>query len=217
MIYVSNISKMVDSLNLKFKELTPVIEKASRKIASDLLFTNKDRVYTLGMDATTKGKIGNYSTKPTLIGAKSFKNISSVNKVFGKRSGLKSGIAVVKTYKKNKTQKALQWRTVGGQHLAILPTGYKGIRDIDGDETKFVNLKRTGKMMRDLQFGKVGNLWCVGFPANYNQNLTYSEMVSHFREKYGKKIWGISISDEKLIDSIIKKYIDNAINQKTTK
>jgi hypothetical protein len=203
MIYVSNISKMVDSLNLKFKELKPIIAKASREIASDLMFANKNRVYTQG-ESVEGARIGNYSTKPILIGESSFRTKSVAKKAFSliKKEG-KRASKIVKG--------ASKWVTINKNgnniHLAVLATGYKGIRGFDGDEIGFVNLKRTGKMFKDLQMMKSGNDWVIGFPANYNKSLSYSDMVSHFRDKYGKQIWGVSKSDEKQIDEVLKKYL----------
>jgi len=211
MIYVSNISKVVEGLNMKFKDLAIVIDKASKEIATSLEFANKSRVYTEGIDATGLSMIGKYSTKPILVGASSFKNKSSVNKVFGQR-----GVYSIKSHQKVKKGMGLKWvrtKTDPRHSLAVLPGGYKQIRDIDGDETSFVNLKRTGKMMKDLQIGKIGDCWCVGFPFAYSQHLTYNTMVAYFREKYGKKIWGVSQYDEIKIQSILKRYLDTAMQK----
>jgi hypothetical protein len=194
MIYVSNISEVLTKLGAQLSNID--LDKAMREIASDVMFSNMNRVYTIGQNLSESGRIGTYSTKNILIGATSFRKKSSVNKVFTKK-GL-----------------GLEWvRTKGNPRhsLAILPGGYKEIRNIDGDETNFVNLKRTGKMMKDLSFQKVGGVWCIGFPANYNSKLSYSEMVEHFRHKYKQPIWGVSQSDEKKIEEVILRYVKKAL------
>ena len=161
MIYESNMQQVILDISTKLKRLTPVLhDKCTREIATDLMFANKRRVYTEGEDVDG-GKIGKYSTKPTLVGAKSFIKKASVNKVFGKGKN-----------------KKLQWRTVNGHRLAILPGGYKQIRQIEGFETAHVNLTRSRKMMKELSVGRVNGVWCVGFPSKYNSGLSYKAIVS---------------------------------------
>jgi hypothetical protein len=193
MTYESNINSVIEKVTLKLGKLTidgGVIDKAMREMASTLLGSNQTRVYTKGNN-TDGQQIGQYSTKSTLIGATSFRKKESVNKVFGK--------------KKNKN---LSWVTVKGNRLAVLQGGYKEIRNIDGDETAFVNLKRTGKMFKELTFDQQGKSWVIGFPANYNSKLSYNDMVNNFQKKYSNNIWGVTEKDQAICNEILQKYIN---------
>jgi len=195
MIIETNISEIADKLKTKFYSMDVAMDKAAREIASDLAFANKNRVYTQG-ESAEGGKIGDYSTKPTLIGASSFVNKGSASKVFGKQ--------------KNKANK---WVTVKGKHLIVLPGGYKQIRSIEGFPNDKVYLTRTRKMMKELSFAKVKGVWSIGFPFQYNAKLSYRTMIEHFREKYGKIIWGVSASDKINIDKVIQKRTDEAFKK----
>ena len=187
--------------------------------ASNLKFSNQNRVFTKGEDVNG-GEIGTYSTKDTLVGASSFVKKSSVNKVFGVR-----GLHSIKTHKRVKTGIKSDWVTLGAmsnisthktsnaKHLKVLKGGYKEIRNIEGFPNDKVYLIRTRKMFRDLSFQKVGDSWCIGFPANYNDKLTYADMIANFREKYGKKIFGISASDQKNIDMVLQRYLSQLIKK----
>jgi hypothetical protein len=200
MHYESNMTSVMVDLAAKLKGLSAILQdKCTKEIASDLMFSNKSRVYTEGEDVKG-GKIGSYSQKATLIGASSFRTKSGAKKAFSQiKKQQRAGQKISKSLSK--------WRTVNKHHLAIFNEGYKGIRKLDGDETAYVNLSRTKKMMKDLTFGKVGSVWCVGFPANYNGKLPYKEMVDGFRKKYKKQIWGVSASDEKVIDQVLERYL----------
>ena len=200
MIYESNMTSVIMDLTAKLKGLDSVLrDKCTKEIASDLLFANKRSVYTEGEDVAG-GKIGSYSMKATLIGASSFRTKSGAKKAFAQiKKQQRAGQKISKDLSK--------WRTVNKHHLAIFNEGYKGIRKLDGDETAYVNLSRTKKMMKELTFGKVGGVWCVGFPSNYNGKLPYKEMVDKFRTKYKKQIWGVSQKDAQQIEAVLQRYL----------
>jgi len=186
MEFKSNINTVVDRLTLKLNNIAD-LKQAKGEIAQALLVSNQDRVHLAGKD--TKGKsIGQYSTKPTLIGASSFTTKGAARKVLGSK----------------KKRRALQWRKVKGNNLAVLPGGYKEIRRIEGRETSKVNLDRTGKLRNSLRIIGKAKVFSVGFNA-------YGSRLSRWmEEKYGERIWGISRSDDKVINDILKRHLKNA-------
>jgi hypothetical protein len=93
----------------------------------------RQRVQETGVNA--KGaKFAPYSTKPMLVGCKTFVQKSACNTVFGSRE----------------KRKSLEWRTVNGHHLAILPGGYKQVRELQGRQTAFVDFSVTNAMWNDI-------------------------------------------------------------------
>ena len=90
------------------------------------------RVRTKGTKADG-GQFSPYSTKDTLIGAKSFTSKTYSDKVFGKE--------------KNKD---LEWRTVKGHHLAILHGGYRRIREIEGRQVAHKDFERTSALWKSI-------------------------------------------------------------------
>jgi len=195
MIYASNMADAVKKISLAVVKLSGVqADIAMREIATSLRGANLNRVYNDGLN-TKEQKMGKYSTKSTLVGSGSFRNKGTVSKVFGKENRKKS-----------------EWVTIKGKRLMVFPKGYKGIREADGDFADFVVLKRTGKMMRELQQQQVGGTWVIGFPKNYGGSLTYKEMIAKFESKYGGMIWGISTTEEKKVQDIINRVMKIHVN-----
>ena len=183
----------IQQLTIKIKERLQALEvdggkidKCLREITISLLASNKRRIHTDGARADGQA-LGQYSTKETLVGASSFRKISSAEKVF--------------------KQKKQKWVTVGGKHLMVLADGYKKIREIDDDQIDKVVLKRTGKMETELKMEPQGEVWVIGFPLNYNSSLSYREMIDAFEKKYGGAIWGVSNDDAEKVNLIVERYI----------
>ena len=194
MKYESNIVNVVTLIESKLKGVAEM-RQLQGEVAALLLAANQNRVHTDGKN-TNEEEIGQYSTATTLIGAKSFRKKSSVNATFGKTKN-----------------KQYRWVTVNGHRLAVLDGGYKKIRDIDGDFTGHVILKRTGKMYKDLHMEEKQGEWVIGFPANYSSRLTYRDMIAGFEKKYrGVRIWGVSPSEEKKVQELIQRHVNQKIN-----
>ena len=101
------------------------------RMAMTALTMIKDRVIEKGENA--KGaKYKPYSTSAMLVGCKSM-NQSVCNKVFGKEKN-----------------KSLQWVTVNGKHLAVLPGGYKQFRELHGRQTNHVDFSFSNMMWNDI-------------------------------------------------------------------
>lgn len=102
-------------------------------MALNALTMIKQRVQQKGVDADGQ-KYKPYSTKPMLIGSKSFIQKSAAAALLGSA----------------KKRKELEWVTVNGHRLAILPGGYKKFREIQGRQTAYVDFTFTGNMWKDI-------------------------------------------------------------------
>lgn len=193
MTYESNMEGVINTLQVKLQAAAN-LSAAMREIALQLLASNRNRVHTDGLN-THENKIGQYSTKDTLVGAKSFRTKGGASKAFTKSNRKKS-----------------DWATVKGHKLMVLQGGYKAIRALDDDFTGTVILKRTGKMFKELSMEEKQGEWIIGFPKNYSSSLSYREMIDNFEKKYSCKIYGITDNDEKKIQEIIDRHIKQSIN-----
>jgi len=122
-------------LDKKFDNIVRELADARGKMMVDVgiiaLKDIKDRIINTGVDA--KGsKYRPYSTKAMLVGCKSM-NASVCNSFFGKEN--------------NKKHK---WRTVNGKHLAILPGGYKKLREMHNRRTDITNFSWSNDMWNDI-------------------------------------------------------------------
>lgn len=129
-----NLDKTVKDITGSF-QLAMMVDIGVR--AKQLIF---DRVHGTGVDA--KGnKYAPYSTKPTLVGNKTFAFQYASQALLGSKS----------------KRKELEWRTVNGKHLAILPGGYAKIRQLQRRQTAFVDFSVTQEMWKDINVIKSTN------------------------------------------------------------
>ena len=187
--YESNIDELVKQFQLEAKKLDKPNE-VIREIAATIYSNMSYRIHNDGKDIKNQS-IGSYSTKDILIGSKSFVNKGAANKVFGSK----------------KKRSELEWVTFKGRKLAVLKGGYKEIRNIEGKETKNVNLDRTGKLRKDLQFKASGKDYIIGFKSEYGDN-----MRKYQEEHFDKTIWGVTEEDKKLALQIFEDYINKILN-----
>jgi hypothetical protein len=101
-------------------------------LGAEALRLIKERVIETGVNAKGQ-KFKPYSTKPMLVGCKSLK-VKSCTKILGSKE----------------KRKQLEWRTVNGHRLAILPGGYKQWREIYGAQTDHVDFSVTNEMWNDI-------------------------------------------------------------------
>ena len=92
----------------------------------------KTRVIETGINAEG-AKFKGYSTKPMLVGCKPLPK-DKCAMIFGSKQ----------------KRKELEWRTVNGHRLAILPGGYKQWRQIYGVQTDHVDFSVTNNMWNDI-------------------------------------------------------------------
>lgn len=190
--YESNIDNILKNLEGKLKKIDKS-KSMIREIGTTLLGSITRRVHNDGEDVTL-ASIGSYSTKPTLIGEKSFITKTAANKVFGSKA----------------KRQALDWVTYKNRHLAILQGGYKQIRQLEGRETSKVNLFRTGKLRTDFVMEAQGKDYVLGFKSTYGSNLKKWQ-----EEKWGKKIWGVTAKDQQLALQIFERYIQKTLDAQT--
>jgi hypothetical protein len=110
------------------------------KVAISAWTSIYQRVHNSGTDAKGQ-KYAPYSTKPMLVGCKSFR-VNDCNTIFGSKE----------------KRKGLEWRTVNGHHLAILPGGYKQWRQIRGAQVNYVDFAVTNTMWNDINVEKSGTV-----------------------------------------------------------
>jgi hypothetical protein len=154
---------MAKTFNEYFSELEEKIKEAVIEaelvaiiqIEADFL----RRIFNRG-EATDGTKIGNYSTKPMLTGAKNFKDSGKANNFFSSKPEFRT----VKTNKGNKA-------------LGLVPGGYREFRQLNGLEAGYVNLQFTDKLFNSIQRQFVNGNWVLGFVdserlliARYNEN-----------------------------------------------
>jgi hypothetical protein len=198
MIYESNIGGTVDSITARLNSLK-TLDMMLREIATTIYANNIRRIHNKGL-AVNESRIGNYSTKPTLIGAKSFTTKAAANKAF----------ALIKREQKAASKNvkgASKWVTVKGKHLAELSGGYKQIRQLEGKATSVVNLNRTGTLQDDLIVDKSGKDYIIGFRTEYGKKLK-----GYMEDYFAKKIWGATKKDKEVALAIANKYIKKATN-----
>ena len=139
----------------------PELDKAYRKVINDMkggpgaevmvktaitaFSLIRQRVQETGVNAKGQ-KFKPYSTKPTLVGSSTF----TVRKD-----------AATKLLGSKPKRKELEWRTVGGMagggagvRLAILPGGYKKIRELQGRQTDHVDFSMSGRMWANIMADK---------------------------------------------------------------
>lgn len=104
------------------------------EIGSTLNGEIKARIFNRGINAKQR-KIGQYSTKPILIGSSSFINKSSANKVLGSKA----------------KRRKLPWVTLDKKRLAVLQGGYKQLRGLNKRNDSYVDLQFRGDLFRSIR------------------------------------------------------------------
>ena len=186
--YKSNAKKVIGKLSKKFKRLEKVeTDKLARTAALTLQANISNRVFQDG-EASNEGLIGNYSTKPTLISAKTFFKKTVANGLFGSKS----------------KRKKLEWVTTkSGKRLAVLPGGYKQIRALQGRQVSKVDLHMTGRLLNDWSIAGKRNQYVLGFRSKYGKDISNA-----MESKYKKRIFNSSSTERKQIVTIF----ENGIN-----
>lgn len=127
--YTKALNKRIKLLQTSEKQFALVVNGTHAEIV--------DRIFGEGKNEKNS-QIGKYSTKPTLAGAKSFTTKSGFNKIAGSKT----------------KRKKLEWVTIrsGGKQVNLfeVPGGYKQIRSLDGSQTSFVDLTRSGELKSDF-------------------------------------------------------------------
>lgn len=141
-------------------KIPQIIANAEVLAINDILGSMSRRIFNEG-GKTDGSRIGQYSSKNTLLGAKSFRNKGAADSFFANSS-------------------ELQWVRFKGRSLAVLPGGYKRLREIQGLETGFVNLQYTGKLSATLDIGTINDNPAIGLTTEKS-----ADIVEGLEKKYG--------------------------------
>lgn len=188
------LQKRIATMQSTFRQDFPVWANTVLGATALAMIEKRVRRSGIGPDGS---KYKPYSTKPTLVGAKSFTKKSAAQSVFGSKD----------------KRRNLQWFTVQGHHLAVLPGGYKQIREIEGRQTAFKDFERTSEMWKSIHVmgtrqTATGFLTTIG-TENELSNRKLSGNVD--REK--KEILMVTRQEEADLQIILDKYITNIVNR----
>jgi hypothetical protein len=189
------LSKLNQQINADFPQW------ASAVLGNTALAMLKGRVVNKGI-ASDGSSFKPYSSKPTLVGAKSFRTKAAAQSVFGSKD----------------KRKSLQWRTInrGGSsfRLAILPGGYKQIRTIEGSQVAHKSFLRSGEMWLSIhtlgtrQEGSGKFITTVG-----TENELSNRKLDGNESREGKEILGVTKQEEQELTLILDKYITNYVQK----
>lgn len=121
----------------------------------------KDRIFGKGLD-TNGVKIGDYSTKPAYYTKEAFIRTTAF-KPKGKNSNSQ-------TFKNGNKRKSM-----------YINTGYSGLRDVQGRQTEFVNLKYSGSLERAFRVYKFGSEVLFG-NASEPEHLKFEGLENKYGE-----------------------------------
>jgi hypothetical protein len=150
-----------------------------------------NRIFNRGL-AANGSKIGSYSTKPILIGSSSFFKKSASNSLLGSKA----------------KRRALNWVTINGKRLAVLPGGYKEVRSIQGRQASYVDLQLKGDLFRSIQVGKTNTGSNV---LGFINDLSKAKADGN-EDRFGKKIFALSSSEDKAINKAILRELDKILS-----
>jgi len=166
------------------------------KLASDAIALNRQRVQEEGKNAQGEN-FKPYSTKDTLIGRKSFVQQAAANSLLGSKE----------------KRKQLEWVTIGGHKLAVLPGGYKKIREVQGRQTGFVDFTLTGRMW--------GNIKLVSDRSELNNGVAVIKATEDIQKKKlagnterRGEILGLSKKEESRLAELYEVWLSNLLRRR---
>lgn len=143
-------------------EMIPKIVANGQVLATnDILGSMLRRIFNEGK-RTDGANIGSYSTKNTFVGAKSFRNKSAADSFFSSADDL-------------------QWVKYKGRSLAVLPGGYKRLREVQGLPSGFVNFEYSGALKQALDIGTANGEAAIGLTTAKSVDI-----VRGLEKKFGK-------------------------------
>lgn len=168
-----------------------VIDESIRQVATTMLSELGTRVFEKG-EATDKGDIGSYSTKPMYVSI-----TANPGRSFGRPIG-KTGKSKFTTGKK-----------AGEDHKSrYFERGYDQFKTTIGrNQLGKVNLSLSGQFARQMTV--------IPTSKGYGIGWTNSEMfkrAGYFTQKYNKKIWLLNEDETKLAKDLAKKYYFENLN-----
>lgn len=183
-------------LTFKAKFQSDFTQWADAVLGATALAMIEKRVRRSGV-APDGSKYKSYSSEPILIGAKSFTKKSAAQAVFGSKQ----------------KRRDLQWFTVRGHHLALLPGGYKQIRQIEGRQVAFKDFERTSEMWKSIHV-MVTKTTGTGFVTTVGtENELSNRKLSGNVDREKKEILMVSKQEEADLQKILDQYITNTVNR----
>lgn len=188
--YSASIKRLRGSLEREFPSFLEFI------VAKDSIALIRKRFRETGLGADGL-PFKPYSTKSTLIGAKSFTGKGFAESVLGTRE----------------KRRELQWRKVKGHNLAILPGGYAQIRKIEGRQIDHKDFERTSEMwksIRALRSFKTD----IGYAVEIGSEVPLSnkKLEGHLARE-GKPILALSKEEEAQVSKTIEDFIVNVFRK----
>lgn len=164
----------INSIRIKNRDIVAQATKPALSALSSVRAIVRARIQA--GEATEGRQIGQYSTNPTLIGRKSFLTKKGANKYLGSKQ----------------KRKGLSWVTTkGGKRVAVLPGGYKAIREADGRQTKYVDLSYAGTMLNSYALAPSAD----GFVLGFTNRFQAVKMFANEKRFKKKVIW---LSDKEI-------------------
>lgn len=154
------INKMDSIIDLLNKEMINAEEVAMRQ----LIAKYTERIFNRG-SATDESRIGNYSTKPMLTGAKNFIDVTKATNFFKTKP----------EFRKVKTPK-------GNRALAVVKGGYSEFRTLNGFQNAFVDLEFRGDLFRSIQVGELNGHFVLGFNSLIQAKKAHNLEI-HFKKQ----------------------------------
>ena len=172
----------------------PELGNVMVKMASEALALNKQRVQETGKNA--KGEsFDKYSTKPMLSGSKNMTK-SAFNSIAGSK----------------KKRAELDWRTVNGHSLFVIPGGYKQFRELHGRQTGFVDFTLSGRMWNNIKL--------VSDRAELNSGVAVIKATEELSKKKLEgntkrrgEILGLSKSEEERLSEIYEVWVESGLRK----
>ena len=172
----------------------PELGNVMVKMASEALALNKQRVQETGKNA--KGEsFDKYSTKPMLSGSKNMTK-SAFNSIAGSK----------------KKRAELDWRTVNGHSLFVIPGGYKQFRELHGRQTGFVDFTLSGRMWNNIKL--------VSDRAELNSGVAVIQATEELQKKKLEgntkrrgEILGLSKSEEQRLSDVYEVWVESGLRK----
>jgi len=177
-------SNIAQKLTELSSQIKEVEPRVRRVAGTTLLASNIARIHNEGK-AVDDSRIGSYSTKPAY-----FSPERSPKKFTPKGKNGKSKFA---NGKRKKTR--------------YFSNGYKGLRQEIGRQVNTVDLSFTGKLSREFGIDFQGRGFVIGWTTK-----DATAKAVQLENKYGKRIWGVSKSDQEDIDRIAQAELNKIFN-----
>lgn len=152
-------NQLAEKIDESASKIPTIMANAQVLAINEIAGAMSRRIFNEGK-RTDGGQIGQYSTKDSLVGAKSFRNQGSAQSFFSDDH---------------------DWINIKGNSLAKLPGGYKKLRDIQGLQTNFVDLDYKGNLKNSLDVGTVNEIPTIGLTR-----LGSIPIVEGHEKKYGQ-------------------------------